>query len=38
MYDNVVYVEVFLELNIESDIDFVLKINIIFFIKMVILF
>lgn len=33
MYGNVVYVEVFLELNIESDIDFVLKININFFIK-----
>lgn len=33
MYDNVIYVEVFLELNIESDIDFVLKININFFIK-----
>lgn len=33
MYDNVVYVEVFLELNIESDIDFVLKININVFIK-----
>lgn len=33
MYDNVIYVEVFLELNIESDIDFVLKININVFIK-----